>query len=416
VDVRGRVRSRAGPRTDLPPLRTAPRGVVELFVWSRLAIWAAALLAWLTLEAAGRAHNSGSDAPWLHDSGWVVDVWGRWDSTWIVRIAEHGYASAANTAAFFPLYPGAVGVLGRIFFGHYVLAGVVVSLAASLGSFLLLHSLAEAKLGAEGARRAVLYLALFPMGLFLQAVYTESLFLFLSLLAFVLAERRRFALAGVAAGLAVLTRAIGFVLLPSLVLFAWRARSRLRALAGLAVAPLLFLVYPIGLRWQIHDSLAFWHAELDPLWARHVSPAGPLGGIWDGLRAGWAGVEQLAAGTNSRSYWTHVHDFTPLHTAAINLEQLAFLVVYVALTIVAWRRFGAPYGLYAALSLAVPLSIPSERWPLLSLPRFGLVVFPFFLALATLGGRPRRHAAVVGISAILLGVSLAQWAVFDWVS
>ena len=78
-----------------------------------------------------------------------------------------------------------------------------------------------------------------------------------------------------------------------------------------------------------------------------------------------------------------------MRVAAVNLEALAFLALFVALTVVAWRRFGAPYGLFAALSLALPLSVPSERWPLLSLPRFGLVVFPLFLALATIGGRPR---------------------------
>ena len=89
----------------------------------------------------------------------------------------------------------------------------------------------------------------------------------------------------------------------------------------------------------------------------------------------------------------------------------------VALAVIAWREFGAPYGLFAALSLALPLSVPSSRWPLLSLPRFGLVVFPFFLALAWLGGRHvRAHAAIVGCSAILLGVFVTQWALWNWVA
>ena len=44
-------------------------------------------------------------------------------------------------------------------------------------------------------------------------------------------------------------------------------------------------------------------------------------------------------------------------------------MLFVPLTVVAWRRFGAPYGLFAMLSLALPLSYPSSRWPLLSLPR-----------------------------------------------
>ena len=85
-----------------------------------------------------------------------------------------------------------------------------------------------------------------------------------------------------------------------------------------------------------------------------------------------------------------MQDADPIRVAVLNLEALAFLVLFVVLTVIAWRRFGAPYGLFAALSLAIPLSVPSERWPLLSLPRFGLTIFPLFLALAVIGGRPRR--------------------------
>jgi hypothetical protein len=102
--------------------------------------------------------------------------------------------------------------------------------------------------------------------------------------------------------------------------------------------------------------------------------------------------------------------------AALNLAQLAFFVLFVFLTVVAWRRFGAPYGLFAVLSLAIPLSVPSERWPLLSIQRFGLVVFPFFMALAALGDRPRVHTGVVVVSAVLLGVMCAEWALWQWVA
>ena len=100
----------------------------------------------------------------------------------------------------------------------------------------------------------------------------------------------------------------------------------------------------------------------------------------------------------------------------VNLEGVVALALFVALTIVAWRRFGAPYGLYAAGSLALPLSVPSERWPLLSLPRFGLAIFPLFLALAWIGGRPRVHAFIVASSAFLLGIFVVQWALWQWVA
>jgi hypothetical protein len=260
----------------------------------------------------------------------------------------------------------------------------------------------------------VLYLAFFPFALFLQAVYSESIYLLLTLAAFMLAERRRFLTAGAVTGLALLARPTGVALLPALALLAWQERDRLRALASLAVAPVLFAAYPLYL-WQADgDPWAFLRAQR--LWSRHLSPAGPLGGIWDGLRAGWAGVEQLASGSHTHVYWTAVQDTDPIRAATINLENLAFLVLFLVLTVVAWRRFGAPYGVFAAVSLAIPLSVPSERWPLLSLPRFGLTIFPFFLALAVIGRRPRAHTAILCVSSLLLGVAVVQWALWQWVA
>ena len=73
---------------------------------------------------------------------------------------------------------------------------------------------------------------------------------------------------------------------------------------------------------------------------------GPLGGIWDGLRAAWAGVRQLVSGSHTHYYWSPVRDADPMRVAAVNLEAFAFLVLLVALTVIAWRRFGAPYGLF----------------------------------------------------------------------
>ena len=406
------------PRTARRELRLPRAGnpVPEIFLWTRAAIWAAALFALFVFVPNRHPRAARWDDPTLtHDLGAVTDVWARWDSVWFLRIAEHGYdATTGAASAFYPLYPATVSVLGRAFFGHYVLAGIAISLAASFCAFLLLYELAEERLGADGARRAVLYLALFPFAFFFQAVYSESLYLLLTIAAFVFAERRRYPAAGAVAGLALLTRPTGVALLPALALLAWRERDRIRALVWLALAPLMFAAYPLYL-WQADgDPWAFLRAQR--LWSRHLSLAGPFGGIWDGLRAGWAGVEQLASGSHTHVYWTAVRDTDPIRAATLNLECLAFLVLFVVLTVIAWRRFGAPYGLFAALSLAIPLSVPSERWPLLSLPRFGLTIFPLFLALAVLGGRPRAHTAIVAVSSLLLGVSVVQWALWQWVA
>jgi hypothetical protein len=390
--------SEAPAERPLPEPRATRSPAAEIFLWTRAAIWAAAIFAFLAFEPNRHPQAGRWDTPRLHDLGYGIDVWARWDSDFFLRIAEDGYDSAS--AAFFPLYPALVGVLGRVLLGHYVLAGVLISLAASLGAFAILYRLAERRLGVEGARRSVLYLALFPMTLFLLAVYSEALFLLLAVAAFALAERSRFLGAGVVTGLALLTRPFGIALLPAVALLAWRSGDRRRALLSLAPAPALAAIYPLLLWQQLDDPWAFAHAQ--DVWHRHLSPAGPLGGVWEGIRVVVTG--DTPAGS------------APLHATAVNVEGLAALVLFAALTVVAWRRFGAPYGLFAALSLALPLSVPSERWPLLSLPRFGLVVFPLFLALAWLGRTPRAHALILGTSALFLGVAVTQWALWQWVS
>jgi hypothetical protein len=394
MGVGQRLREDLAARRELR-IEQARNPALGIYVWSRAAIWLSALFAFYWFEPNRHPRAFKWDSPLIHDLGSFTDIWARWDSVFFVRIAEHGYDDAS--AAFAPLYPAAVAGLGRIFFGHYVLAGIVVSLAAALGAFVLLYRLAEERLGAEGAQRAVLYLAVFPMTLFLQAVYSESLYLLLVLLAFFFAERRRFVAAGVASGLAILTRVAGVALLPALALLAWRSRERRRAFVGLSLAVPVAASYPLVLWQQVGDPWAFWHAQDE--WHRHVSRAGPLGGIWQAL-----------------VHWTP-SNAGPQHAIAVNIEGLVALILFLALTVVVWRRFGAAYGLFAAVSLAIPLSYPSSRWPLLSLPRFGLVIFPFFLALAALTtGRPRVHTAIVAASALLLGIAVTQWALWQWVA
>jgi 4-amino-4-deoxy-L-arabinose transferase-like glycosyltransferase len=407
VGVGHRLREDLAARRDVR-INQAPNPAVGIYLWSRAAIWLGAIFALFFFEPNRHPNADRWDSARMHDLGYATDVWARWDSDFFLRIAEHGYDR--TSAAFHPLYPAVVALLGRAFFGHYVLAGLVVSLLAALGSLVLLYRLAEERLGAEGGRRTVLYLAIFPMALFLQAVYSESLFLLLVLAAFALAQRNRFTAAGIVAGLAILTRAAGLALLPALVLLAWRHRHRLRALAGVALAVPVAAVYPLVLWQQVDDPWAFRDAQ--DRWHRHFSHAGPLGGIWDGLVAGWRGVEQFVVG-----HGTNVPGTNPMHAAAENLQALVFLALFLVLTVVAWRRFGAPLGLFAAVSLLIPLSYPSSRWPLLSLPRFGLVIFPLFLALAALtAGRPRLHTAIVACSAFLLGIAVVQWALWQWVA
>ena len=95
-----------------------------MYLWSRAAIWSAAICAFYWFEPNRHPQAHRWDSPLIHDLGPFTDIWARWDSVFFVRIAEHGYDKAS--AAFYPLYPGLVAALGRVFFGHYLLAGIVI--------------------------------------------------------------------------------------------------------------------------------------------------------------------------------------------------------------------------------------------------------------------------------------------------
>ena len=60
---------------------------------------------------------------------------------------------------------------------------------------------------------------------------------------------------------------------------------------GLPLVPALFSVFPIALWRQTDDPLGFSHAHR--YWVQHVSPAGPLAGIWAGVHDGGTGLGRL---------------------------------------------------------------------------------------------------------------------------
>jgi len=380
------------------------------FLWSRAAIWLIALLGYAMLPPHRNPFFERWDTPIQHDLGWATDIWAHWDGGWFLRIAEHSYASDVGTAAFYPLYPGALAILGRIFAGHFIVAGIALSLVAGLAAVVVLEPLAVRLVGADG-RRTVLYLMLFPMSFFLQAVYSEAFFLALAVGAFALAERGRWGWAATAAGFSLLARSTGIGVVAGIAVLAWRSPQRRRALAPLAIVPVLFAAYPLTLGVQTGHPWSF--LDVESTWGRHLSEAGPFGGIWQGLRAGGVGLRTLVRGTGPS-----ILGFDPLEVAAVNIEAAAFLLLFLWLAVEVWRRLPLQYSVFVTVSLLVPLSLPSTGgFPLLSLPRFGVVQFPFFIVLAQLGAqRPRLGDVVLAGSAVLLGFSVVQWALWYWVA
>ena len=403
------------PMRVLASLRRLPRYPLEVFLGTRLLIWGTTILAYLVFEAqyAQPLHTGGAEDVVSHDAGWAIDLWGRWDSGWFLGIAQHGYADPGHSSAFFPLYPVLVRGVGWFLLGHHLVAGVLVSLAASAVAFVLLWKLSLQLAGEQTANRGVFYLSIFPTTLFLFAVYSESLYLLLTVAAFLLAVRGRWGWAGVVVGLAALTRVSGVILLPALAILAWRSADRKGALLRLAISLPVMALWPLYLGLVHGRPFVFLSAQRAG-WDRRLSYAGPLGGAWDGLVDGWRGVRQLVAGSG-HDYFPSI-DHSAMYGAGLNLEQLAYAVFLIGAGVYTWRKLGAAYGIFVLGSLALPLSDPVPSSPLLSMPRFALGVFPVFVALGILGSRPRVNTVLVTTFAVLLGINLARWVLWIWVA
>ena len=327
-------------------------------------------------------------------------TWERWDAGWFLDIAAHGYGPLERGApAFYPLYPLLLRTASEVVGGHPVLAGVLLSLPLTLCAFVFLHAHARRFVGEEEARRAVAYLALFPTAFFLSAVYSESLFLVLALAAFLAAERRRFLLAAALAGCAMLTRPLGVAVLAGLVVFAAREPARWTALRRLWVAPAVFALYPILLIAQGRGAFAFVSAESE--W-RRTSVSGALRGPYLTVLVARNGVRDLTAG----------YDFAAL----VNVSSLVVWLGFGVLSIVAWRALGAPYGVYCLVSLAMPLATPADPWPLVSIQRFVLALFPCFIVLGSLPIRPAAHRLLLALSAVTMVWLIVVWTSGDFVA
>ena len=186
----------------------------------------------------------------------------RWDTTWFVAIAQDGYGDGAREA-FFPLYPLLLAVGGTVTGGETVLAGIALSTAFAAVALTVLHRLVALDYGPAVARGAVLATAFMPMSFFLSAVYSESLFLMLSVGAVYAARTDRWAWAGILGGLSAATRSAGVVLLVPLVLsLVGRARHR-----GASATSLWLALVPAGVA-----------AYCLYLWAVGRRPAGAVRG------------------------------------------------------------------------------------------------------------------------------------------
>ncbi len=441
--------SRALARLRADPARMAAVRLCWRALWSSRLFVLAVGVAAAAIFGLGSPHNAFDPPGVTGGFGRVGDLLAapvaRWDSAWYLVIAHAGYApqlGAATAArmAYFPLYPllmRALALPGT----PLIVGGVLVSLCAFALALYGIERLTTLELGGDGggqaARLAVLVTAFSPMAFFFSAVYTDALYMALSVGVFWCARNGRWAWVGVLGALATATRSTGMMLLvPALLIYLYgprtdrlpRARGsvpsshllrallprhRLRAdVLWLALVPLGIVLYGAWLGLDGGEALGPFHAEAN--WYRHF--AGPFGGAWEGLVAGVDGARQLLSFQTRHHYFPLVGG-SPTIAAWHNLMELAFLLAAIPALVGVAKRLPPAYAAYVVAAMALPLSYPVRPQPLMSVPRYLVVLFPLSMWLgAWLAERPRLRRPALLASVALMGLFVAQFATWHWVA
>ncbi len=354
-------------------------------------------------------------------SGWLASLfnpWAHWDGVWYIKIATSGYADADGSTAFFPLFPTLLRYVGVVLDGNLLISGIVISLLCYAGSVWLLYRLVRRDFGESVASRAVIYLAIGPLSFFLQAVYTESLFLLLTLACFLFAREGRWRLAGVMGLLATLTRSTGVLLLIPMAYYYYERRGWKLKKTDSHVANLLMVVEGL-LVWMTYLALAFGKpfafSSAQSQWERSLGA--PNYTVTKAIVATVWGLRKVVSAEYYRWLWEAPRPGSEYSNLATNVLNLLFLIAAALLLWYGARRLPRAYSWYALASLAYPLFFPSKYVPLMSYPRFTLTVFPLYVALALYTrDRPRAHRVVVVVGIVLLIAFTAKFAIFSWVA
>jgi hypothetical protein len=401
---------RALPAWALPLLTFQP---LSVWLGSRLGMTLLALLATMMIPAiAPRGTANWYGAPGGPPLNPVVDsiagVWTRWDGQWYLKIATEGYRLDDGSSAFFPLYPWTVTVMGWLAGERFIWAGIFLSSAFFLGALVLLHRLVRFDFHEQDASRTVFYIAAFPMAFFFWAIYSESLFLLLSVGALLAMRAQRWWMAGACIALAVWTRTTGLLLLLPMAWELWRAYNPPLPTTPNAMPPRRPPAYaPLSLALPFASILLFalwsWVVFQDPLaplnaqsgWNRQFSwPWQTIAGAWNA--ATQAGVT-----------------FQPESQAWTYLGALVLALAVGALS-VRWLR--PSYSIYLWAGILFPLFSATRLNPLLSYPRFVAVLFPAFIVLSLIGRNRYANQIITWVSLLLLGLYTIRFVNWYWVA
>lgn len=307
--------------------------------------------------------------------------WGGFDGVHYLNIAEKGYEYGL-TQAFFPLYPLLIRWLN--IFDNRLITGLLISHISFIGFLYFFVKLGRMDFKAAAVRWSGALFLLFPASFFLYGVYTESLFLLLTVACFYLARRRQWPQAALLAGLASGTRLVGIFLLPALLWEYYRVnkKPKLPPLAGYSlIASSGLLFYLNYLQRRFGDWLIFVHSQPGFGAGRQVEELVlPYQVVFRYLKM------FFTVSPNSDIYPVLVLEF--LATAA-----LTGLIVYAFI-----KKLRLSYLIF----IIPALFLPTLTGTFASLPRYGLAAFPLFYLLGNLKNKPLKIILAICFGAILI--------------
>jgi Mannosyltransferase (PIG-V) len=338
-----------------------------------------------------------------------MNIWSHWDGEHYVALAMGGYLQPPDNVspAFFPMYPLLMRSFAELFGGPISLEalsvwGPLLSLAFLPFALYFIYHITLNGWGERVARGSVLSLAFFPTTFFLNAAYTESLFLALSAGSiWAMRVRKDLLLACVLGGFAAATRNVGMFLVVPLFIEWIRGggleggRERLGGLVSLGLVPAGLLAY-MGYLWiRFGDPLLFYSAQ--EYWdRRHTDPVTLVVNIvseaYGSLKALFGAQPPAASALGSVVERIH---------AANDAYSLLFLLFTLALFVYGFRVLPLSLSLYTLLLLISAVSFGKPATPLMGFSRYILVAFPLFITLATLLESRRAMGAWLSFSTVV---------------
>jgi hypothetical protein len=316
-----------------------------------------------------------------------MNIWSHWDGEHYVTLAMGGYLHPPDNVspAFFPLYPLLMRSFAELFGGPisreaFSVWGPLISLLFLPFALYFIYHIALEGWGERVARGTVLIVAFFPTTFFLNAAYTESLFLALSAGSmWAMRVRKDLLLACVLAGFAAATRNVGIFLVVPLMYewikdierFRWRGVYLLLAPGGL-------FAYMVYLWMRFGDPLLFYKAQEN--WGRQAT--GPL----DTASRAWGAAVEGAGRLLEPDLWAHpsLSNAANQLAGASNFFNLAFFVFAMVVLVAGSRYLPLSLTVYGLLLVAPATLFGTPGSPLMGTPRYVLAAFPVFIVLALL--------------------------------